>query len=577
MSKNMQTINSIGVNSIKNIMMPQLFTTTSIKTTLPTKAANNEAVTEQIRKIDSDSEQEMLFNLQTAKITQLFTEFKKLSTKLSSHSDEQSTATTTTTTSTKSQLNVPSHLTINSNDFKFNTTVLAGIISGIGLVIVLINLVVLFLCRRNLKNFLKSSTSSSSAASSSSSTSSSSASSSSSLSLSKNLKINRDDLIQEYFEAFNTLHNPVVAASTNKKTLKLLESGGGAACNSNQNLPLALMNTIHRLQQQSAKNNNNSSNSGDESAKLFYNQSDLLTSVQSQIMHKDTILKRQLLHHLQQQQQQQNHDLHQYDKMNHQIVHKDEDPTSSDDAMGQSQQQHYAHTYECLDNLEMITNTSNLTKRPNGIHLGVSSRISQRGGVGAPPPSYRPHNNNGDIINSFLNDTTQNTTNQTDIANFNISSSSTSSSSGVSSTHQFITSNKNNNNSKTNQFHIQQQQQQQQQSPLTNFLLNSTVNVNPTNNNVKFLQNSQNSQQYLQFNGDLINVSNVGTNGGTWSPDSAYYSAIPTLNSYNFNLPQQQHQQQQHQFTNQQLQQFVNSHHNINSSLVDAGYNSQLV
>jgi hypothetical protein len=144
----------------------------------------------------------------------------------------------------------------------------------------------------------------------------------------------------------------------------------------------------------------------------------------------------------------------------------------------------------------------------------------------------------------------------------------------VSSTHQFITSNKNNNNSKTNQFHIQQQQQQQQ-SPLTNFLLNSTVNANPTNNNtnVKFLQNSQNSQQYLQFNGDLINVSNVGTSGGTWSPDSAYYSAIPTLNSYNFNLPQQQ-QQPQHQFTNQQLQQFVNSHH---SSLVDAGYNSQLV
>ena len=554
LNKNVETINSIGVNSIKNTMMPQLFTTTTIKSTsMPLLSVD----TEQIRKIDADTgeQQEMLFNLQTAKITQLFTEFKKLSTKLSSSS---SPFLETTTQSAQT----PSHL-INT-DLKFNTTILAGIISGIGLVIVVINLVVLFLCRRNLKNFLKSSSHSSS-----SSSTSSSASSSSSLSLSKNLKINRDDLIQEYFEAFNTMHAPVVVH--NKKSLKLMETGGGG---NNQNLPIALMNTIHRLQQQQQQQ----STSGDESAKLFYNHSDLLTQTMRNT-DQDNILKRQLLQHLQQQQH--NQDMHQYDKMNHQAIHKEEEASSNETGPNQ---QHYAHTYECLDSLEMINSNNNINinnnnnnnKRPTGIHLGVSSRTSQRAyrtNLNNSSNHNKSNNNsiinaNGEMVNSFNDTNTQNTTNLTDIANFNISSSSTSSSSGVSSTHQFISNNKNNNNNNSKALHFLQQQ-----SP-NSFLLNSTANLN-----AKFLQNSQNikSQQYLQFNGDLINVSNIGANGsgGTWSPDSAYYSAIPTLNNYNYNLPQQQ--QQQTQFNSQQLQQFVNNHHNVSNSLVDAGYNSQLV
>ena len=242
-----------------------------------------------LRPIDSNNEQEMLFNLQTAKITQLITEFKKISTKLASSA--QITTTTTvepeilvSSSSSITSSQTPSHLV--TNEFKFNTTVLAGIISGIGLVIVVINLVVLFMCRRNLKNFLKSSSNSSS----SSSTSSSSASSSSSLSTNKNLKLNRDDLIQEYFEAFSTLHNH---NSGHKKNLKLIETGAAASTT-----PIALMNTIHRLQHAS----NSSSKSGDESllqesAKLFYNPKFRAG------LDQDLLLKRQLLQMHQEHQQ----------------------------------------------------------------------------------------------------------------------------------------------------------------------------------------------------------------------------------------------------------------------------------
>lgn len=62
--------------------------------------------------------------------------------------------------------------------------ILAGIISGIGLVILAINIVVLIICRRQLKSFLKSGPSS--------------AKSPSSI---------QSDMIQEYFDTFNTLHH----------------------------------------------------------------------------------------------------------------------------------------------------------------------------------------------------------------------------------------------------------------------------------------------------------------------------------------------------------------------------------
>ncbi len=211
------------------------------------------------------------------------------------------------------------------------------------------------------------------------------------------------------------------------------------------------MNTIHRLQQQQQQSSSNSS--GDESSKLFYNPK------------QDLLLKRHVL--------QQIHQDHQYDKMNHQIVHKEEDDKELD-------QQHYAHTYECLDHIEMPANA-----KSRAIHLGVSGRTSSR--------NYR-HNpavtaaHTVDLINSFNSSSVEQANNLTDIANFNVSSSSTSSSSGVSSTHQFIHSN----NSK-----------KQQQHPL-NFLLNSTIGNQSSGN--KFMQTQNSQQNNTNNNKKLIRI-----------------------------------------------------------------------
>lgn len=488
-------ITTIGINSINNIIIPHKLLQAATNQKTPTTTTSN------LQQKHEEEQDEMLFNLQTAKITQLYTEFKKISTKLSSSSSSplrQRTTLTIPFVDNTQQQQPQTH-----TDFKLNTTVLAGIISGIGLVIVVINLAVLYLCRRNLKNFLKSPSSASSSSSSSSASSSSTTSSGSSSSslnnktLNKNVNL-RDDLIQEYFEAFNTMHKPTTANIT----------------------PIALMNTIHRLQQQQQLLSQN--NSSDESLLT----STFLRSQQDQEM----LIKRQLL-----QLQQTNHN--QYDKMNHQSSKADQD----------QQQQHYAHTYECLDNLEMPVQNKQLQRGGNGIHLGISGRTSQR--------NYR--NNNTTDLNSFNTDTTTNTT---DLANFNVSTSSNASSSGVSSQHQFI----NNNNSKLH-------------------LLNSTGNthLNTLNGSKQLLQQQQQNSQFLKFNntGDLINVSNIanGNNGGTWSPDSAYYSAIPTLtnyNNYNLKLLHQQQLQLQsadHQFNNSNNnQQFVNSsfNSNVNSHLV---------
>ena len=254
--------------------------------------------------------------------------------------------------------------------------------------------------------------------------------------------------------------------------------------------------------------------------------------------------------------------------MNHQIVHKEEE--SGGDSNMDSNQQHYAHTYECLDNIDVPSKSS----RVNNIHLGVNGRASAR--------NYRQPTQN----HSFGNSDSVNTTNLTDCAHFNVSSSSTSSSSGVSSTHQLIhTMKPNSNNNSTLKSHM----------PVT-FLLNSTnqstgsgIGNGNANSNAKNGGGQPNAGKFLQLNnGDLVNVSNIGGGaGGTWSPDSAYYSAIPALTSYtNFNLQLQQEQSQPqlfHQFTNQQLQQFVNSSFLNTHAVVVApnnggdGYNSHLV
>jgi hypothetical protein len=316
--KNTQNLNSIGVNSIKNIIMPHIFTTASIKKSAV--SLSNQKV--KTRKIHIDLEKKTLFNWQTTKKSQVLTKLRKLS-----HSDEKQTV---ATLKGVNSLQTPQ---------KINTTVLVVIISGIGLVNVLINLVVLFLCRRNFQKYLKSS----------------SVLSFYSLSLSKNFRKNCED-IQEYFETSNTLHyyHPILKR---KKTFNLLKSG--ETCKSNYKspyLPRVLMNTTHRLQHQQQStiyNNISSCRSCNELAKMLYNQSYLLPSIQSQLLCSSQEIKLDFLLHFQQKGNQ--HQV-QYEKMNQQIVPKYNELMTSlsyNDASDQQHPQHYANTYECLDNLEM--------------------------------------------------------------------------------------------------------------------------------------------------------------------------------------------------------------------------------
>ncbi|CAF0780629.1 unnamed protein product [Brachionus calyciflorus] len=178
---------------------------------------------------------------------------------------------------------------------RLNTTVLAGIISGIGLVIIIVNIVILFTCRRNLKKILKNSSKQSTGG----------------------------DMIQEYFEAFNTLHN--------NKTLR---------------------GTLVQPKQQE----NILSIPKEES--LFYpgqfNREVDLRQSAFKPFSKDLIQIQDVQRLLNQSQ---------YDKMSHhhQPMMKQKNILIQNDSTGQ-----YAHTYETLDTLDM-------PNKRNG-HLAMTSR-----------------------------------------------------------------------------------------------------------------------------------------------------------------------------------------------------------
>lgn len=337
---------------------------------------------------------------------------------------------------------------------KLNTAILAGIISGIGLVIVVINLAVLFICRRNLKKFLKSTKSD------------------------KN-DITSPDILQDYFEAFNTLQT--MKSQDPKAQLKMLNEMNAA-------LTLQQMKTLPN--NSNANNRTVSINSGDEplmseSAKLFYNSqffknmtlkqteaaltnttsafkpfirevNDKTLSQQQLLQPMDSLLSRNtnangnfLNQH------------NQYDKITH-------------IQPGQAQfDNQYAHTYECLDNSE---------KR---LQLGTRGYNHQQSSLQSP------------------ND------------NVNVSTSSTSSSSGASSTQHLI-------RNPNQHINIENLVSAQQLQSLTPAQLAMVITGNQKGFKCACGVNSF---------GDVCGV--CGTANGSWSPDSAYYSSIPNYAAYN--------------------------------------------
>lgn len=329
---------------------------------------------------------------------------------------------------------------------QLNTLILAGIIAGIGVVIVIINLAVLIICRRNLKKFLKTN---------------------------KENKLTKpdqptSDMLQDYFEAFSTLHNLKYNPNISKMSPQETSAARDRMIN---DINAFTLNHQKALQSQ-AQNRTVSINSGDEplmneSAKLFYNSQQFLKNMtlkqteaalantsafkpfirevndknisQQQLLPMETLLARN--HFIQQQLLQGN----QYDKISHIQAGQ----------MPQNLENQYAHTYECLD--------SNGNPEVKRNHLS---------------PQFDPQ--------------------------FNVSTSSTSSSSGASSTQHLIRNNGQNG-------------QMVQLGGLSDLhmVLNAGGQV------FKCACGANNF-------GDVCGVcGSVGT--GAWSPDSAYYSSIPTL------------------------------------------------
>jgi hypothetical protein len=442
-----------------------------------------------------------------------------------------------------------------NNDNKLNTTVLAGIVCGIGFVIVLINLGILFICRRNLKKFLKNTKDSQHSSSNQP----------------------RDDMIQEYFDAFNTFQN------LNKSTLppvnKLLLQTG---LSEQQKKALTLLHNKHL---------NTDDSLLIESAQLFYNpqipvrQACVSTGSSSSTSSTSSTSAFKPFNRLDENNQTLNSKHHlieqafalsqqmkqnQYDKishlnhqghLNHNQFLKHNNNNNQNELNSSSGQ--YAHTYECLDNLEVPNrrNNTNLNNNKNYRTLNLNNNDS---GVDTTMIMM--------MMNSLQSPTNTTTTNATltnnlnDLNFNNVSTSSASSSSGTSLTQHLI---KNNNNSQdfvTNHHHPHHllnnhhfQQQQQQQIITLNDLkhLNHLIlNNNNSNATVSLLNNKLNNL-ICNANGEILTSLD---NNGTWSPDSAYYSSIPTLTNYSNNQQQHNHHHNHHH------QQQFNNTNNLNES-----------
>jgi hypothetical protein len=356
---------------------------------------------------------------------------------------------------------------LNSEQQKVNTAVLAGIVTGIGLVILIINVGVLFMCRRNLKKLLKSTTNSKDHSNNPS----------------------QEDIIQEYFES---LHH-------NSKSLI--------------NQPTLLLNPAQSSTIKTDSIINLKMSGNEPEQQFFFPNSAFKPVLTSQNEQNLLTLHKQLLMAAANNNNNQHDILNQYDKINHHQlsgmlqqqpiqgqVHK---MVLGEEAAGQ-----YAHTYECLDNLEVPLRHQQLQQQQqfnrNGtlVHLGINGRnyrtlIHNSNGLSLPAQQISP----SDLINNSSD----------------LSTTSSSSSSGTSSTHQLLktTTNNNNNSNFDNMINFQPQHQFIQISDLKqlNQFLTAQNNISNSNN--------------------LIDVSN----GGAWSPDSAYYSSICN-NSNNLNSAQ---------------------------------------
>jgi hypothetical protein len=387
-------------------------------------------------------------------------------------------------------------------------------------------------------------------------------------------------MIQEYFDAFNTL-NLNTRTIRNGVGLDLI----GTIANLKQHQQQININGnqllndqaqrlfLQQQQQQTIRNNSNSSGSSSsapivnddssllqESAQLFFN-----PQSQQQQFSRDAALRQSTsafkpfmrisndqnnndsaINNLAQSYQQQPYSLpqNQYDKINH---HQSFQSTtklktglcSANDSAGQ-----YAHTYESLDTLE-------LPNRRQIVHLSVNAR-----------------NYNGKLINSncleainqiSLSPNKQHITGEliaNEMGNFNISTSTTSSSasstsSGNSSTHPLIKTLPN--------------QHQRVDFSNINLKLNEAQLILPSMHTIN------QSQANPQLGNILLSTNNNLNSVGTWSPDSAYYSSIPTLNNYNnFNLQHAQKMPVNSQLLNKQ---FIN----LNSPINNDNFKSHLV
>jgi len=365
----------------------------------------------------------------------------------------------------------------------WNTNVLAGIIAGIGLVIVVINLAVLFVCRRNLKKFLKSTKDGSKPGQK------------------LDGSIPTSEMLQDYFEAFSTLHNlhnkPNLSPEEQSKAQqKIINDINAFTLNHKQHLL-----TLQQKSNANTINNNRtaSMNSGDEplmneSAKLFYNSQQFfknmtlkqteaalastsafkpfIREVNDNNLPMENLLVRQ--HFIQQQQLQQQ--ANQYDKISH---------IQAGQSIPNFENQ-YAHTYECLD--------------PNG-NVEIRRGASQNN-ILLSSPNFDPQ--------------------------FNVSTSSTSSSSGASSTQHLI---RNNN---------------QHDSIMSNGHSNQRVNMDAlVGQQLQALTPAQ-----------LHSLLNSGNGTGAWSPDSAYYSSIPTYGQFGMHFNNQNNGNSSGQMIQQQFSSF---------------------
>lgn len=301
-----------------------------------------------------------------------------------------------------------------ARESRVNTTILAGIICGIGLVIVIINLGVLFMCRRNLKKFMRSSSKDTRPGSS------------------------HDDIIQDYFEAF-TLHNGHQPGSTIKKQAypsSLLNSATLMMINNSNNTGSGQMPGLHSNILTIPRDQLQLINSEClESAQLFFNRDTVRQSTSAfRPFNREQPQHQNLLLTLSNKQ----HQLNQYDKITHSSTNKTSNSKLRETEENGNGVGQYAHTYESLDTLEMPCSR----QRGTLVHLGITGR------------NYRTVNINGNELLLLANagvttnshqisppslgvdascqDQSQNTT------NFNLSTSSSSSSSGTSSTHQLL-------------------------------------------------------------------------------------------------------------------------------------------